>query len=281
MLDLNTPILVGVGQVTEKKVSLQHASSPVDLMEQAAHLALEDAGLDRARFHDLDALVVVKSFRESTQNSPAEVALRLGADQSKQWLAPNGGNGPQYLVNRFAEEVSKGRSQLVLLTGAEAIDSARRMLKSGNKPDWYKPSQEDPEYLYSFQDMATPVEAAHGIVNPTDVYALFENALRSHYGRSIVEHQQAVGELFAGFSDVAAHSDHAWFPVSRSGEEIATASPSNRFISWPYTKLMCAMNQVNQSAALLLTSVGYAKATGIDESSWMFLHGCADCSYEP
>lgn len=84
MLDLKTPILVGVGQVTEKEVSPQVASSPVDLMERAARLAAEDAGLGSDRFHDLDALVVVKSFRESTQNSPAEVAQRLGADEAKQ-----------------------------------------------------------------------------------------------------------------------------------------------------------------------------------------------------
>jgi len=278
MLDLNTPVLVGVGQVTQKEVRLQHASSPVDLMERAARLAAKDAGLDLARLRDLDALIVVRSFREATQNSPAEVAQRLGADKAEQWLAPNGGNGPQYLVNRYAEEVSKGRSQMVLLTGAEAIDSARRMIKNGDKPDWHKPSQKDPKYLYSFKEMATPVETAHGIVNPSDVYALFENALRSHYGRSIDEHQQIVGELFAKFSDVAAQSEHAWFPVSRSAEEIVTASPSNRLVSWPYTKLMCAMNQDNQSAALLLTSVGYAKDHGIDESSWIFLHGCADCT---
>mgnify|MGYP003317243090 CR=1 FL=1 len=38
-----TPILIGVGQVTEKDPPIDEASSPLDLIEQATVLALEDA----------------------------------------------------------------------------------------------------------------------------------------------------------------------------------------------------------------------------------------------
>ena len=41
----NTPILVGVGKITEKSVELETASSPLQLMQQATLAALEDAGL--------------------------------------------------------------------------------------------------------------------------------------------------------------------------------------------------------------------------------------------
>ena len=39
---------------------------------------------------------------------------------------------------------------------------------------------------------------------------------------------------------------------------------------------MNAMNQINQSASVLLTSVGHARSLGVDPSRWVFLHGCAD-----
>ncbi|MBL6808616.1 MAG: hypothetical protein ISQ55_06045, partial [Pseudomonadales bacterium] len=86
------PILVGVGQVTEKKAGLEGLSSPVDLMAQACALAFEDAHLTREVMADVDTLVVVRSFRESTPNSPEALARRLGAETAEQWLMPNGGN---------------------------------------------------------------------------------------------------------------------------------------------------------------------------------------------
>ena len=61
-----TPILIGVGQVTEKDPEIEEASSPLDLMEQATTVASEDAGISRANLASLSTLVVVKSFREPT-----------------------------------------------------------------------------------------------------------------------------------------------------------------------------------------------------------------------
>jgi acetyl-CoA C-acetyltransferase len=38
------------------------------------------------------------------------------------------------------------------------------------------------------------------------------------------------------------------------------------------------MINVNQSAALIMTSVGHAREMGIDESRWVYLNGCADAT---
>jgi acetyl-CoA C-acetyltransferase len=126
--------------------------------------------------------------------------------------------------------------------------------------------------------MSLPIEDAHGMMIPANAYPLYENALRHHYGRSIDDHQRAMGELFARFSEVAATHPQAWYPVARTPEEIATATSSNRYVGWPYTKFMNAMNMINQSATLLLTSVGHARELGVPEEQWIYLHGCADAS---
>ena len=125
------PILVGVGQITEKTPGLEGLSSPVDLMVQATEAALADAHLSKTVLGQVDTLVVVRSFRESTPNSPEALAKRPGASHAAQWLMPNGGNGPQYLVNRYAQAIAEGRCELALFSGAEAIDNGRKLLKAG------------------------------------------------------------------------------------------------------------------------------------------------------
>lgn len=272
----DTPILVGVGQVTVRDEPLEALSTPLDLMDRAAGLAAADAGLGSAALSAIDALVVVKSFREPMRNSPEALADRLGATRARRWLTPDGGNAPQGLVNLFFQAIAEGRHRLVLLAGAEAIDNARRLIKSGVKPDWSHPSDSDPDLIWPDREMASAHERAHGIWQAAHVYPLFENALRAHLGRPIALHQMAMGDLFAGFSAVAATSPHAWFPTRRSAGEIAASGPSNCFVGWPYTKFMNAMNQINQGAALLLTSRSHARVLGIPEDRWIHLRGCAD-----
>ena len=271
-----TPILIGVGQVTEKDPAIEEASSPLDLMEQATTVASEDAGISRANLASLSTLVVVKSFREPMRNTPEALANRINATKATQWLAPDGGNGPQYLVNRYSEAIFSGEEDFVLLSGAEAMATGRKIVKSGNKPQWSVDSERDADLLFADRQMWNDHEFKHGIWQASHVYPLFENALRAHYGNSLSKHQMMMGELFSRLSEVAETSPHAWYPIKRTPEEISTASPANRYVGWPYTKFMNAMNQINQSASLLLTSIEKAEKMGVDPDRWVFLHGVSD-----
>lgn len=270
------PVLVGVGQVTEREFDLD-SSTPLDLMEKAVHLALQDAGISSKALADLDTLVVVRSFREPTRNTPESLAGRLGADRASQWLMPNGGNGPQYLVNRFSEAIARGECRFALFTGAEAMATARRIVKeTGQQPEWQEPASRDASYLIPDKPMTTKYEQNHGLMVPSGFYAMSENARRHHLGHSIEDHQLRMGRLFSRFTEVAADCPTAWYPVVRSPEEIAHPSDSNRMVAWPYTKYMNAMNQINQSAALLMMSIDHARRLGINEDRFIYLHGCAD-----
>lgn len=276
MTDMQTPVLVGVGQVTEKEFD-HSGSKPLDLMEQATYLAAEDAGIDASKLSELDVLAVVRSFREPTRNSAESLATRIGAGRAEQWMMPNGGNGPQYLVNRYSEAIARGEIRFALFSGAEAMATGRKIVKeTGQAPDWAEPASRDPQWLVPEASMSTEHENLYGIQIPSQYYAMSENALRHHYGRSVEDHQRAIGELFTRFTEVAAASPHAWYPVKRSAEEIAWPGDRNRYVGWPYTKYMNAMNQINQSASLLLTSVDYARQLGISEDKFIYVHGCAD-----
>ena len=74
-------------------------------------------------------------------------------------------------------------------------------------------------------------------------------------------------------TDVAAASPHAWFPVARSADEIVTATPENRMVAYPYTKLMTAIMDVDMAAAVVLASAARADALGVPEERRVYLRG--------
>ena len=84
------------------------------------------------------------------------------------------------------------------------------------------------------------------------------------------DHLVHVSELWARFGAVAADNPHAWIRDAMSAEEIRTPSARNRWVCWPYTKVMNANNAVEQSAALIVCSAEKATALGIPRDRWVF-----------
>jgi acetyl-CoA C-acetyltransferase len=69
---------------------------------------------------------------------------------------------------------------------------------------------------------------------------------------------------------------HAWIRKPVTAEEISQAGPTNRMISWPYTKLMNSNNMVDQGAALILTSVEAARRLRIPNDQWVYPYAGTD-----
>jgi acetyl-CoA C-acetyltransferase len=86
----------------------------------------------------------------------------------------------------------------------------------------------------------------------------------------------AMGRLFHRLARVARDNPLATRREGYSAERLSTISDDNRWICFPYPRLMNANAIVDQAAALLITSVGRARAWGIPQDRWVFLHGCAD-----
>ena len=55
-----------------------------------------------------------------------------------------------------------------------------------------------------------------------------------------------------------------------TAEEIRTPSPGNRWVCWPYTKVMNANNAVEQAAAVIVCSAERAEALGVPRDRWVF-----------
>jgi acetyl-CoA C-acetyltransferase len=118
-----------------------------------------------------------------------------------------------------------------------------------------------------------PSEISHSVHEAFLTFALFDNARRAHLGRELDAHRVQLGRVLARMTEVAAASPHAWFPIARSGSEIATATPDNRMVAYPYTKLMTSIMDVDMSAALLLASTAKADALAVPEDKRVYLRG--------
>lgn len=289
MIDPRTPVLVGGGQYTHRG-SAQSCPPPIELCAIAAEAAAADAGLAPGSLKDVDFLGVVGFTIDApgsagrlpvprADNPPKALAARLGASPRTRTYTHPGGNTPQSLVNHVAERIARGEADFALLAGAEFLGSLMKLLKSGDEAALAAhsvPDAEAPALYGNGRAGCSPVEERHGLGIPANVYPMFENALRAHLGRSLGDHAAAMGALMAPFTQVAARNPHAWFPTARSADELITVAPDNRMVGFPYPKYLNSIIQVDQSAAVLMTSYGKALELGIDPGRLVFLHGCAD-----
>ncbi|WP_454760142.1 acetyl-CoA acetyltransferase [Caulobacter segnis] len=285
----DTPVLIGAGQFTYRGEA-GNSPSPLELLKTAAERAVLDAGLAGSVLADLDALAVVAFSIDAPgglsklplprlADPPASLARAVGAAPTWSVYTETGGNSPQQAVNVVCERIAKGESQLALVTGAEFLGSLMKRMKGGlGFEGWGDDITSTPQRIGDPRPGVTRQEGAHGLGYPVNTYPLFENALRARDGRSLEDHQKQLGEFFAPFTKVAAANPHAWFPVERSAEELVTVTDRNRMVGYPYPKYLNAIMEVDQSAAVLIASVGKARELGVPEDKWVFLHGCADAS---
>jgi acetyl-CoA C-acetyltransferase len=276
MPDDTTPVLIGAGQFIQRDVEPVRAKEPLQMMVEAARRAAEDAGADARLLTRIDSVAVVNILAWHYHNAPRLLAEHVGAHPARELYTSVGGNTPQWLVNETAADIAAGRVRLALLAGAEAVHTAVRARRTKTHLQWTVSGSGPPTLVGEERQGTTQHEIDHGLVMPTVIYPMFENALRAHYGLSVAAHRERLGRLCSAFSDVAAQNPYAWFRQHRSPEEITTVTPENRLIGFPYPKYMNAIMDVDQSAAVLMTSVAGARELGIDLSRAVYLWGCGD-----
>jgi acetyl-CoA C-acetyltransferase len=88
-----------------------------------------------------------------------------------------------------------------------------------------------------------------------------------------------VAELWAGFNRVAQGNPDAWNPAPMSADEIATTTPKNRLIAYPYNKWHVSQQNVDQASALVFCSVARAEALGVPRDRWVFPHAIVDSNH--
>jgi acetyl-CoA C-acetyltransferase len=274
-IDPRSPVVVGVGQ-TSQRVPAEAAKPPIELLEDAARIAEADAGAAMLAQTDIVAVVMIVSW--PYPDPGALLARRLGITPRTTAVSTVGGNSPQLLVDEFAERIQRGECDVVLIGGAESMYTRWRARREPRyELTWDSGGDEPcPWVIGDGRPGTSDYELAHGAAAPTLVYPLFETALRAESGRTIPQHQQAVGELWSRFAGIAAENPNAWSRTAFTAEEIHTVTPDNRMVAFPYPKRMCANIDVDQGAAVILCAYETARAAGVADAHMVFLHAAAE-----
>src|SRR6195952_698017 len=288
-VDPRTPVIVGVGQFTERIDDADYRGmSSVDLATEPVRAALTDTGADVSAvaeaievFAGLRQFEICTSFTKPplgcSDNYLRSVANRVGADPARAVLEPIGGNGSQKVVTEFAAAIAAGEVEVALILGSEPGSTAKYFSKRDDKPDFTETVGGQLEDRgYGYEQYMSEYTAKHGLTGAPVQYGLLDNARRARLGLDVAGYRRRMAELFAPFSNVAAKNPFSSSPVERSVDEIETVTAENRMICDPYPRLLVARDTVNQGAAALVMSVAAARRLGVPEEKWVYLRGHAD-----
>src|SRR5262245_14364726 len=288
MVDPRTPVVVGVGQFTERIDDADYRGmSAVELATAAATAALADTDAGAgAVAKAVDTVFGLRQFEISgpmppplgrSNNYPRSVMQRVGGNPARVVLEPVGGQGPQKLVTEAGKAIAAGDADVVMIMGSEPGSTAKYFANRDDKPDFTEHVEGQLEdrghQIFTYIDDYT---IQHGLTGAPVQYGLLENARRARLGLSVADYRRQMAELFAPLSKVAAKNPFSSSPVERSVDEIRTVSDDNRMICDPYPRLLVARDQVNQGAAAIMMSVEAARRLGVPEANWIYVHGHSD-----
>jgi acetyl-CoA C-acetyltransferase len=289
-MDPSTPVVVGVGQVVERIGEAEwQGRSAADLAAWAAERAIADAGAARDPKPLIEVVSAIRTFEDSgaapspfgkSDKFPLAVARRMELTPKHAILEAVGGQSPVTALVEMAERIARGEIEAGMVFGAESISNTRHLSSQGETRDWAEHDEGEIEDRGSAR-MLTAQGIKHGIVSAPIAYALLENARRARVGLSREDYRAAMGELFAPFSAVAAENPYSSaMSDPLSAEEIATVTSKNRLIADPFPLKVVARDQVNMGAGVLVMSAHAARAAGIPEDRWVYIHG-ASAAAEP
>lgn len=270
------PVIIGVGDITDRPAKGQSGLEPLRLIEAAGRAAEVDAGAGwLAR---VDRLYVVPQLTWPYDNLPARVCEQLGIAATA--VVPTegiSGESPVRYLLEAAVEIASGKSVAAMVCGAEAFGSLRAAAAQRKSPEGWTPGGKAAP-LIDGSSYVTKLASRYGLKDPTEVYTLYENALRAGRGQTAAESTAESAALWARYAAVAAGNEQAWDRAGHDAAAIAAPSSKNRPISYPYLKRMVAQLYVNQGAAVIVTSRGAALAAGVPEARLVYVGSGAGAS---
>ncbi|TGE02289.1 acetyl-CoA acetyltransferase [Methylobacterium nonmethylotrophicum] len=264
------PVIVGIGEIADRPDAPGRGPvgpEPAALMAEALARAEADAGGGwLARLSSLD---VVNAVSWPYADLALRVAEMIGHRPARLAYGPVGGETPVRFLHEAALRIARGEAAVAALCSGEAEHSAAAARRAGSRPErdaappWTAP---DPAWTNPrVRDYLHPQALRHGLSQPVFAYPLYETALQAAWGQTPRQGRDESAALWAAMSRVAAENPHGWLRRPFGADEIATPSPANRPIAWPYPKLMVANPVVNQAAAVIVASLALARAAGLPE----------------
>jgi len=277
------PVIVGVGQLNDRAEDDASALDTLSLMRMALELADRDGGGGWLCQSEFLGIVEQMSWPTAHWPGPHKItpyllaALHLTPRYVELTSEPSG-DSPVRLLNDAANLIGSGQVAVAAVVGGEALRTeSRRGVRESTAAGGAAKQDLIREVT---ERRAGPFCKKHGLLTPTDVYPLYENACRAAWRQSLSEAQAETAAIWSGMSAAAVENPGAWIRRRHEPAELLAATPDNRPISFPYRKLMVANNSVNQGAAVILASVAKAREMGVPEERWVYL-GPGAAAHEP
>ena len=262
------PVIIGVGEYMERPARPDDSLEPRDMMAKALNIANEDCG--GAALGQIDKLNVIMPMSWKYSNLAGTLCETLNITPQQASLGPSGGQLPLHYLHEAAKDISEGRSEIAAIVGGEAQYSLVSAQRAGQMPPWTPFASDGPNWAEA-PGAIHPLSMAMGLYLPLNIYPLFEAATAAHWGQTPEQADRETGQILSRSSTIAASNPKSWGPVGLSDTDILTATPKNRIVAWPYTKSMVASMNVNQSAAIIITSLAKARDMGIAEERCVFI----------
>jgi acetyl-CoA acetyltransferase len=121
------PIIVGVGDIKNRSITVADAKEPATLMLEAIQVAINDASSSSASDlkSAIESIDVVKTWTWPYPDLPGLLAEKLGVEKSVKWkrYSDHGGDKPGKLFDEAAKRIAKGDCKVAIITGGEALAS--------------------------------------------------------------------------------------------------------------------------------------------------------------
>lgn len=261
-------MIIGVGQAVRR----DDGGDALQLALASARAACDDARVEASRVVTSVDFTRSMSWRDGDLAGRAvhELALTVPAERVR--TVATGGESPLRVLDAVATRIARGERGVTLIAGAEANGPG----SAGGR--WeargFPPSGGDGSRVPA-QFRAMHGVFAAGIVRALDFFPLYENALGAWEGTTFADGQAESARLWSEMSRVAAANPYAWTRAEVSEAELLSVDNGNRFVVFPYTKLLTANPYVNQGAALLLADDDTARSLGVHEEQWVHVVGAA------
>ncbi|WP_322045025.1 enoyl-CoA hydratase-related protein [Paraburkholderia sp. J67] len=269
-----TPVIVGVGEFIDRPAQPADAREPLDSIAEALRAADRDAGggwIDK-----LDSLHLVAFITWRYEDPARQLCERLGIDAACGFNGPMGGESPIRAIHDAALRIARGEIRAAAVAGGEAMNARARARKDKTALPWTPLAPRETAVAFPTGDFSiNPMAKRLGVVDPAQVYPLYEMATQAAWGQTPAQAQAESAQLWARYADIAADNPGAWLRKTPDAATIATIDDNNRMINWPYPKLMVANPQVNQSAAVIVTSLAEARRAGVPEDRIVHIWGGA------
>src|ERR1700694_412593 len=266
------PVIVGVGEITDRPKEIAEGLEPLALLEAALKRAEADSG--GKLLADIGSLDIVNFLSWRYRDPEQLLAGRLGITPKHAYYGPVGGESPIRHLHQAAQRIARGECSVAAVCGAEAQSTATKAERAGVTLPWtpFAHDVEEPKRGAAFQK---PMAVKLGVFRPITVYPFYEAATAAPWGQTPREAMAESGALWSTYSNVAAQNPNSWLKRRFTADEIMTPTPDNRLIAWPYTKLQVANPTVNMGAAVLMKRLAKARAAGISEDRLVHVWGGA------